>query len=314
MVQVTVGEPLGEGSGNITSTANLEEVHEMANTLPNFLVNVRKGACGVCGDGRGCTHTLAETAPEPGPSVFGGPLITAFGAAELVGDYFGSRSGATTVERQQEVADTLEAGGIALGAHVAEDAVEKTDKTFIDPETGLPQTGCGANDKFVSIMDKPANKKDFINGATQLLLGDKFNANHTKYTDGDKLQNRIKDHNSRDALNEVANRAEGKNVEVLQGKHEEMLVVFNFVRDTTVDRDALVAATGKQVFVVDMWYIDDLAHAMADGRPDGEEMFAKLQHAMVAFQVSTYLTLCDGSHRPVILQNQPQEAAIAGVR
>jgi hypothetical protein len=53
-----------------------------------------------------------------------------------------------------------------------------------------------------------------------------------------------------------------------------------------------------------------LATALAQGRPDAVAMRSKLKHAMTAFQVSTYLTLCDGSHRPVIVKAQEQLAAV----
>ena len=77
-----------------------------------------------------------------------------------------------------------------------------------------------------------------------------------------------------------------------------------------MDRDSLVQETGKQVFTIDMWYIDTLARAMAQGRPDAPVMFEKLRHAMAAFQVATYLTLCDGTHHPVIV-TEPQAQDVA---
>jgi hypothetical protein len=142
-----------------------------------------------------------------------------------------------------------------------------------------------------------------------VLLGDDFNPARTQYVDKATLAERVQGYDSREALNMIG-QGEGSNVEVLEGKHAESLVVFNYVEGKTVDRDRLVAETGKQVFVVDMWYIDTLATALAQGRPDAVAMRSKLKHAMTAFQVSTYLTLCDGSHRPVIVKAQEQLAAV----
>ena len=67
--------------------------------------------------------------------------------------------------------------------------------------------------------------------------------------------------------------------------------------------------TGNQVFVVDMWYIDKLARALAAGRPDAVEMYSKLKHHMVAYQVATYLALCDGTQRPAILTTSDVDLA-----
>jgi hypothetical protein len=97
----------------------------------------------------------------------------------------------------------------------------------------------------------------------------------------------------------------------LVGNHGEELVIFNYLEGTTIDRDALVHDTGKQVFIVDMWYIDKLAKRMAEGRPDAVAMFESLQHAMVAFQVATYLALCNGTHRTALFGLPQTKAAAA---
>lgn len=313
MAHVVVGEPLGKGSGSISAEGfSAAESSELAHTIgEQYLVDVAPDAPGCCIDGRKCIHTMAETAPEPGPSVSGGPAVTAYAAAEMVAGYFGERSAATGQGRMSEVAATLRTGGITLGAHVSDGAVRNqfrkpaADGTLSD----VSQTGCGANDEFKTIMAKPAEQTAFVTDATALLLGDEYNDAHAMYADGATVAARIADYDSRKALNVIGEK-DGENVEVLEGKHAELLVVFNYVEGKTVDRDQLVADTGKQVFVVDMWYIDKLATAMAQGRPDAVEMHSKLKHAMTAFQVATYLTLCDGSHRPAIIKAQEQMAGV----
>lgn len=310
MVQIIVGEPLGVGSGTIGAEGfSADDARELAAMISEkYVVTVDKTATGCCIDGRNCTHTLGETAPEIGPSVAGGPSVTAYGAAELVGDYFDNTSAPTTGGRIEEINKTLISDGIALGAHVSDGAVENS---FINPASGLAQTGCGASDEFKVIMQKPNDNKRFVQSTTEALLGTDFNASRMEFVAKEPLENRIKDYNSREVLDIVAAPKAGKNVEVLQGKHAEVFPVFNYIKNTTVDRDRLVEETGKQVFVIDMWYIDELAHAMAAGRPDAEEMYSKLRHAMTAFQVSTYLTLCDGTHRPVILKPEVIAAGTA---
>jgi hypothetical protein len=75
--------------------------------------------------------------------------------------------------------------------------------------------------------------------------------------------------------------------------------VFNYVRGTTVDRDAYLARTGRQAFGVDMWYLEDIAAAMMSGPSKVTQ--EQLHHALTAYQVSTYLTLCDGSQRAALV-------------
>lgn len=310
MVRISIGEPLGAGTGTISAKGfEAEEAEQLSGELSSrFLVKVDDDAAGCCIDGRNCIHTLGETAPIPGPSISGGPSVTSYAAAEMVGEYFGDKSAPTSLGRVEEVNQILVSGGIVLGAHVSDGAVRNG---FVNPETNVSQTGCGANDEFKSILNKPADDKTFVDTTTGQLLGDAYNPNYTKYVEKDVLQNRVKDYDSHDVLDVVAAHDEGRNVEILAGKHAEVLVVFNYVEGTTIDRDALVAETGKQVFVVDMWYLDKLATAMAAGRPDAVEMQQKLKHAMTAFQVSTYLALCDGTHRPVILKPELEPALSA---
>lgn len=313
MVQMTIGKPIGVGSGKISARDfSEEEAKRLADNIDqNFLVVVSDNAAGYCIDGRMCKETLAMTKPEIGPSVAGGSTITAYAAAELVGDYFSETSGPTSLARVKEIDDILTDGGITLGAHVSRGALEATQRTFVDA-TGQSKTGCGANDEFKAILDCVFTNVEAVNGTTKSLLGNHFDSASMQFIDGGALKSRIASYSSHDVLQAVAATSRGKNVEVLEGDHGETLVVFNYVNGTTVNRDALVADTGKQVFVVDMWYVDKLAHALAQGRPDAPEMFTRLKHAMVAFQVATYLVLCDGTHRPVMLK-QAQDVPVLAV-
>lgn len=312
MRQVIVGEPLGKGEGKITASGFTDEnASELANTInERYMVDVSPDAPGCCIDGRCAVHTMAGegTMLELGPHVSGGTLLTAFGAAELVSEYYGEQDADTVFERLEAVKATLIGAGIKLGAHVTTGAVANSFKD----ENGNSQTGCGLNDKFKIVMTKPADEKEFVNGTTALLLGDAYNADSMKFKDQTDIEERIKEYDSKQALDVLVGPEKAfDSVEVLAGEHAETLVVFNYVEGKTVDRDAVVKETGKQVFVVDMWYLDKLATVMSAGRPDAVEMRSKLQHAMTAFQVGTYLTLCDGTHRPVILK--PQEEIVPAV-
>lgn len=309
MVQTTIGNPIGIGVGKISAKEfGADDAAKLAAQIDlRYLVSVSDAMPGTCIDGRACGVTLGGTKPQPGPSIAGGPSITAYAAAEMVGDYFGSTSAQTSLGRLQEIDEVLIASDIKLGGHVAKSAVEATNRTFIDSETGAPKTGCGASDQFLAILSRLTDSADAVYDISSTLLGNAFKNSCMQFVVGGDLDAHTADYNSSEVIREVGAKSHDENVEVLEGDHAEVLVVFNYIPETTVDRDALVNETGKQVFTVDMWYVDKLARVLAQGRPDAPEMFEKLQHAMVAFQVATYLTLCDGTHCPVLLkQTQPQ--------
>lgn len=92
------------------------------------------------------------------------------------------------------------------------------------------------------------------------------------------------------------------------GGHNEIMVILNFNENTTIDRDRLIADGNPQVLVVDVWYIDKLARAMARG-PEAVQQYESLVHAMMAYQVATYITLCNGKHRfAMIRESEPAKA------
>ena len=314
MVKVDIGEPLGHGHGHISNgNYTADQTRELANLIAErYLVEVNPNAPGCCIDGRCAAHTMANTTPEPRPSVAGGPLLTALGAAEMVEGFYGDQASQDITERLSHIKEVLEDAGIVLGGHVTEGAVANG---FINPQNGLPQTGCGLNDGFKDVMNKPSDEKEFVDGVTQALLRGDYNERNTAYRTKADIENRVKDYHPKKALDILIGSKENgeqpnyEGVEVLMGAHGERFPLFNYIEGTTVDRDRLVKETGEQVFVIDMWYIDKLADAMALGRPDAVAMREKLRHAMVAFQVATYSALCDGSHRPVFLE--PQETAVA---
>ena len=314
MPKVEIGEPLGHGHGQISNgNFTASQTQELAEIIAErYLVAVDPKAPGCCIDGRCAAHTMADTAPEPRPSVSGGPLFSAFGAAEMVDGFYGSKSSPDLFERMKEVKAILEAGGIVLGGHVTDAAVANG---FVNPMTGSPQTGCGLNDEFEVVMNMPADEKDFVDAVTEALLRDAYNSDFAVYRSKADIENRIKDYDPKKALDTlIGEKGETPNfegVEVLAGNHGERFPIFNYIKDTTVDRDRLVKETGEQVFVIDMWYIDKIADAMAFGRPDAVEMREKLRHAMVAFQVATYSTLCDGSHIPAFIEAQEVAAPVS---
>lgn len=297
-VQIRVDEPLGVGSGSIDAgEISAEHGQELAKAAKEHLVRVSPEAPSCCIDGRKCAECMDGGATEPRPSVAGGALITAYGAAELTG-WFSSAAGSAE-EKLAEVQAVLEGRDIVLGGHCDEKARANN---FINEETGEPKTGCGADDALPAILTKLFTDTETVCALTQALLDRDYDAGLMAFE-----RPEVKGWDPRKVLAITNAQQKGRGTEVLAGAHAEKLVVFNYVPDTTVDRDAFVADTGEQVFVVDMWYIDKLATALAAGRPDVEEIRGKIRHAMVAYQVATYLVLCNGTQRPAFLRQSDFE-------
>lgn len=291
-VQVLVGEPLGVGSGSIDAgKISAEQGQELAEAAKKRLVRVSPDAPSCCIDGRKCAECLNGKATEPRPSVAGGALITAYAAAELTGWFRNNTS--SSEEKLTEVQAVLEGQSIVLGGHCDEKA---RTNNFINEETGGSKTGCGADDALPAILAKLFTDTETVHTLTRTLLGQDYDAAAMDFT-----QPKVKDWDPRKPLAITNAQQKGCGTEVLVGSHAEKLVVFNYVHDMTVDRDAFVTDTGEQVFVVDVWYIDKLARALVAGRPDAD-MQAKIRHAMVAYQVATYLVLCNGTQRPAFLR------------
>jgi hypothetical protein len=302
-VEVLVGEQIGVGEGAIHTDATVEEARALAELLPKYLVPVTKDAPGSCFDGRDCVYCLDGQNTEPRPSVAGGPLITAYAMAVETG-WFGESPPQQLEQRLHLLADVLEAGEIRLGAHVDQVAVASQ---FINAETGGAKTGCGADDKAQRAAELAAAI------ASQATAGDKtantlFQGFMDESYDAEKLSGSIgpeeaveafRDWNPRAPLDIVTN-ADAHDVEVLQADetpthgHGEMMAVAVKVPGMTIDQKALFRDTGKQIFPIDVPYIDRIAKAMSTG-PRAEEQYEILRHSGVAFQAGVYVALCDGS-------------------
>lgn len=157
-------------------------------------------------------------------------------------------------------------------------------------------TGCGACDKCEGNCSLFAQHRSDVEPTMQALLGGDFNKDVYDGLQLATVSGRLEDVVGESLIETLHDDGQG-----VHG-HREQLVIFNYEENTTIDRDAYNEATGKQVFVVDVWYIKKLADAMATG-VNTEKQASEFYHAMVAFQVATYLGLCDGSHRAAVLSS-----------
>lgn len=285
-VQLLVTDEIGIGFGGITAPelTQAQAEHE-AQRITEFRVSVSRedvpirDALATCFDGRF-------------GQFLGAKLAGAFKTLEV-----GARAVGYDVSGK-ELLERAKSRGFKLGAHV-DDTNAAADFT--------EGTGCGANDKEEVIADHFNENKDVLKPTVLTLVNVNSSFDDASFTDMSLAPTTNDIHKLRKTVGE-------NNVETLvdDGEgvhgHTEWIAYFNYQKDTTIDKDAYFKATGKKLFVVDMWYIKELADAMAEGI-DAEQQAADMYQAMVAFQLGTYITLCDGKHRAVIAQDEQPLAA-----
>ncbi|MDL2362821.1 MAG: hypothetical protein QFB86_00370 [Patescibacteria group bacterium] len=297
VADVVLGEQIGVGTGNINAgewTSDRETTIEEG--IKRNLVSVDPYAPSCCIDGRGCVSCLNGEPTEPRHPVAGGALVTAYAAAELIG-WFGDTVG-TSREKLERIDRLLRTAGITTGGH-CDDAAAAV--AFKDPTTGIPKTGCGADDKLPEIVLLPYTEKETVFAITAALLGEEYDTYNMQFVDEYTVKSQTKGWLPTDII-EVISEQSGKNIEILKSEsdathgHKEAALVVIYTENVTVDRDTFVAETGEQVFVVNIAYIEKIARALATG-PAAVKQYTQLKHAMVAYQAATYLKLCDGSQR-----------------
>lgn len=302
-VNIAVVGKIGVGYGKING-GDLEAAHsgELADAAKEHIVDVDPSAPGCCIDGRTCVHTMSGSETSPRAAVAGGPLVTGYAGAELVG-WFGDDDG-NAQTRLARVDTVLRTNGVKPGGHVDQAAVQTE---FADAQSGAPKTGCGANDRFVEIMQLIQDQPELIRNITSTLLGPDYDESVMTFLPQEAVAPIVSEWNPRDIVDTLGAETEDS-VEILESDptspthgHHEALLVANYRPDTTVDRDSFTKETGEQLFKLDMWYLDKIAKVLAGG-PHADKQYVALKHAMTAYQAATYLTLCDGSQTLVTAQ------------
>lgn len=335
-VDVTFTEtPLGLGYGAIHAPETTQaEAQERARNMTEFFVEVDPNEPSDCIDGRHALKLLDGSPYEsPRAGTAGGASVTGYAAAELT-RYFGE-SEMTIKEKFDSIVERLEteAGNaqvIKVGGHVDADAVESDfagDKTgcgaadkFIANIALLSTVNVTYVDRDGNTYTETDEERDVrINAVKTLTKAVYVQAGY--YTDEsvDSTISSIMDTAtelvqyakltgwSGTVMREALEEKGSDRLVVLDTSaggvhgHTERKVLFNFMDNTTFDQDAYFDATeesegtGREIFDVDVWHIRDIANKLADS-PD-EKQPSQLFTAGVAFQIGTYLGLCDGSHR-----------------
>ena len=284
--QLLVTDEIGIGFGGITAPELTQAQAELeAQEVTKFRGSVTKegipikSALAICIDGR--------VGQFLGPKMAGGFKTLEIGAQVVGYDVSG-----------EELLERARTRGFSLGAHV-DDTNEA--KNFVDG------TGCGANDKEKAIATNFNDNKTVLRPTVSTLVSVNSQFSETAFDSTSLRQTTDDIHKLRNTVGENNTETLIDDGEGVHG-HTEWAVYFNYEDGTTIDRDAYFKATGKKLFVVDMWYIRALANAMAEG-VDAEKQAADMYQAMVAFQVGTYITLCNGKHRAIIAKEQEAVAA-----
>lgn len=264
--------------------------------------------------------TVEDNVGNERAKVAGGGLLTSLAMYKAIGEDLVSPD-----EDLAYIAKEFARGGVYCGAH-----------TGSHGSSSKKTTDCGANDRFDEILLTAVKNREDISEVTQALLAplhqqpyqptvlnkDMGNWRHiVMETNNFARSNGISRLDViRDGILTAQETLQGDEkasvIKHLGGDHNEIFLVVNYARGmtfsqtqlrqqmtekfSTVDPDSL-----PQVFALDMWRVDELAHAIAclpekySGRNrttmEQQERYERALHAGAAYQVATYMTLTDGS-------------------
>jgi len=276
-------------SGELTE-ARVQTAYEL---LGGSYVRTSEGASLRCIDGRimlGYNDLLLGMFLEKlGPQVPGGSAVQALLYRIAMGGQDGSYADA---DLKQDIGIVAKANQNMLflpGDHV--DNKQTPDRTGCRAIDGVEEHLGGINPKTVSQVE----------AITKAFLGDKFNPNHFDHmlASATRLL-AVKDHYfiEKDDIIAAMVAHNPKAAPVLAGKHNEIFVVVNMVRNETLHRDYFASQSGGEIqaFGYDFWYSFDIAEAMF---PDDTEKQSKFVHARLAMATTALMDLTDGSLRLV---------------
>ncbi|EDK72655.1 hypothetical protein TM7_0189 [candidate division TM7 genomosp. GTL1] len=252
------------------STSQLKIVDELTERLQNdeFYITTDERIPRRCIDGRspavGGFHDAA-------PNSAGGSL-TLLVADELIGRHV-HVEGESTAADLSRLLKTLKQKGYQVGGHTDTHAHGNT-------------SGCGANDKLPAILQFVSEHDTVIRETAAALNVVVDEPTHRQIVEGTKKSRTFA---SGAEILSVLRAEAGQNVDILDGDHNEGIVVINTRPGTTLDRNSLKKVYGSdlQAFNVDIWSFGEAARAIA--REDNEA--AQKAIAMVYYNLATAFVL-----------------------
>lgn len=223
------------------------------------------------------------------PKVVGGGQITVMAGQIAVGNV------ETSISAQLELAaQFLEYNNLPHGVH--------TGKT-----ENVSDSGCGAIDRLPAIITTISMYPDFIKSILKVMMDDKYNElkveevlNNYKKALGTIDPETYK---GASVFKKIEN--SGSVVKALGGKHNEVMIVINCIKNTTLDQAALNGLTNNQAqaFSIDEWKFREFALKIAAGNSD-EELKAYI--GMFVYAIATSAVLTNGDQN-VYVRNAMEE-------
>lgn len=167
-----------------------------------------------------------------------------------------------------------------------------------DDHASPPFCGCGAIDKMPEILDRMTDEasRAALEKNVQAILGKLYSPTIFQeclaaLTSIDS-DNYFKSRGYRRGLLQIVRKISGqKAVETMIGAHREAAVVINTAKNSTLDKEVLVAGTKDQTFNYDVWYTLQLANKLFKNK-NAQLRFIT---ANVAYNVATAMVLTNGS-------------------
>jgi hypothetical protein len=236
----------------------------VSNSIPSHCIDGRPGAFGFAPNSAGGTESLMV-------------------ADDLTTQRFAATYG-TTLEAYTNTVRYLDSNLLPVGGHT-------------DDHSGVDKSGCGANDRLPEIYAKIASQGDIVRRLPEAIGIRVDDTTHALLVDNARVRTEFS--SGAEILEALTYTAGDETVDALSGDHQEVVVVVNFVPQTTLNRAALDAAFDGmfQAFNVDVWSFAIAANAIAI---DSAEITSKIV-ALAYYNIATALVLC-GPEMPVIIR------------
>lgn len=246
-----------------------------------------------CGDGREVSIVFKGDKKKKRslvrPKVFGGaPVMTL--AARIGND---ETAGVPLQKLFSDSVATLEQRGIDFGGHS-------------DTHATGDNCGCGAIDKAPEIIHAVVEHEEGIKRVIEILGletddlegAEGIFANYYRYDDLSNMKG--VPYSGKVALGEL--REKKKVIKELDGTHNEVAVVLNYVQGKTVNQQKIrdISDDSAQVFAVDVWRLQSIATRLY---PDDESRQNKALLSMVVYTLGVAATLTRGD-LPVYVTKQ----------
>lgn len=303
--------PLGVGNGKAhAEISSREEALELSRAVMEKLGEISPDASTGCGDGRNVIEIQSsDNRKELGinPKLFGGSVNAALGAALLEGKKSINPSEKESYKSlYNRMAEDLTSAGRRLGAHV-------------DNHHDGEHSNCGSLDKAQAVYAAAGNAenaaalKPLVQYFTEKLgvqFSDEHYERHVANAKATAESNLFDTWSGMEGINTT--KAKDGIVRVLDGgehgdpahNHRENLIVAILKEGIGLDKEALIAETGKQVFVLTLPQLRKKAEIIAsETTPEKmEQSVNALIQAGVLFQLAHALVVPDGSQYLMIVE------------